>query len=278
MSLLSSLGGLVGMAIGGPAAAFLGATVGKAADGGSLEDALKAGVMGAVGGGTGGPLGGIMSAIGGGGNNPLSGIMSAIGGGAAGQGGGNQVSQLASLLGNQSSGNQSSGNQGLSAILSSMGMSGNQGIGGAAGQGGGIVGLAADNPLLMASLLQATEPRDIKITSALQDRQLATGERDPDFRGAQAMDIRKRNPARFTNRPTYAQGGLIEGPGTGTSDSIPGMIMQNGKPVEEILVSDEEFILRAKDVEKIGDGDRDLGAAKLYALQRRFDNGGTMNG
>ena len=277
MSLLSSLGGLVGMAIGGPTTAFLGATVGSAADGGSLEDALKAGVMGAVGGGSGGPLGGIMNALGGGGNNPLSGIMQAVGG-AAGQGGGNQVSQLVSLLGNQGGGNQARNNQGLASILSSMGMGRNQGIGAAAGQGGGLLGLAADNPLLMASLLQATEPRNIKITSELQDRQLATGERDPDFRGAQAMDIRKRNPARFTNRPTYAQGGLIEGPGTGTSDSIPGVIMQNGQPVEEILVSDEEFILRAKDVEKIGNGDRDLGAAKLYALQRRFDNGGTMNG
>ena len=89
MSLLSSLGGLVGMAIGGPTTAFLGATVGSAADGGSLEDALKAGVMGAVGGGSGGPLGGIMNALGGGGNNPLSGIMQTVGG-AAGQGGGNK--------------------------------------------------------------------------------------------------------------------------------------------------------------------------------------------
>jgi hypothetical protein len=47
-------------------------------------------------------------------------------------------------------------------------------------------------------------------------------------------------------------GGLIEGPGTGTSDSIPGQIMQNGKPVEDIKVADGEFILPTDTVEAVG--------------------------
>ena len=43
-------------------------------------------------------------------------------------------------------------------------------------------------------------------------------------------------------------GGLIQGPGTVTSDSIPGGIMQNGNMVEEILVSNGEVILSGKDL------------------------------
>ena len=44
------------------------------------------------------------------------------------------------------------------------------------------------------------------------------------------------------------EGGLIEGPGTVTSDDIPGVILQNGKPVEEIKVSHEEVVLSGKDL------------------------------
>ena len=44
-------------------------------------------------------------------------------------------------------------------------------------------------------------------------------------------------------------GGLIEGPGTGTSDSIPGQITQNGQPVEDIKVSNGEYILPEKAVQ-----------------------------
>jgi len=44
-------------------------------------------------------------------------------------------------------------------------------------------------------------------------------------------------------------GGMIEGPGTGTSDDIPGQIMQDGQPVEEIRVSDGEYIVP----EQVGD-------------------------
>lgn len=260
------------MAMGGPAGAAIGSGIGTLASGGDLEDAFKSGVMGFMGGQGG----------------PLAGIMGAAGQGSA-SGGGSQFSQIASLLGGGGGGNNQ---QGIASLLSSLGGQGRggganqQGIGaiaqalgvgrqGGGGQGGGLP-MAMDNPLMMAALLEASSPRDIKMTSALQDAQLATGERDPSYRGVQAMDIRRRAPSRYTQRPTYAQGGLIEGPGTGTSDSIPGMIQQNGKPVEEILVSNNEFILREKDVKKIGDGDRDLGAARLYAMQRGFDKGGRV--
>lgn len=43
-------------------------------------------------------------------------------------------------------------------------------------------------------------------------------------------------------------GGLIQGPGTVTSDSIPGVIQQNGRPVENIAVANGEVIFSGKDL------------------------------
>jgi len=264
MSLLSSIGGLVGFAMGGPAGAAIGSGLGSLAGGGDIKDAFQSAAMSFAG----GQGGGIMNAVG------------AMGGQG---GGGNQMAQLAQMFANQGGGgNQGGGNKGgggsggISAIMNAMGASGPGGGGNKGGGVGGGIGSIMDNPAVMAALLRASEPESIKITSALQDAQLATGERLPNFRGVGMRETRpgmSSRPQQFTNRPTYAQGGLIEGPGTGTSDSIPGAIMQNGEPVEEIRVANNEFILREKDVEQIGNGDRNLGAAKLYAMQRRFDNG-----
>ena len=56
-----------------------------------------------------------------------------------------------------------------------------------------------------------------------------------------------------------AMGGEIAGPGTGTSDSIPARL------------SDGEFVLTAQAVRGAGNGDRDLGAARMYDLMSRFE-------
>lgn len=85
----------------------------------------------------------------------------------------------------------------------------------------------------------------------------------------------------YTPVQGFARGGLIEGPGTVTSDSIPAMIYQNGKPVEEIAVSDGEVILSGKDLagldpngdmgraarklDSVPNGSRGAMAAKMYA-------------
>ena len=76
-------------------------------------------------------------------------------------------------------------------------------------------------------------------------------------------------------------GGLIQGPGNVTSDSIPGGIMQNGEKVEEILVSNGEVIFSGKDLENLDpdgnieragkrlgnapNGTRGAEAARMYA-------------
>jgi hypothetical protein len=69
----------------------------------------------------------------------------------------------------------------------------------------------------------------------------------------------------------FAMGGFIEGPGTGTSDSIPAKIYQNGGPVQEAMLSDGEFVMTADAVRGAGGGDRGAGAAKMYEMMNRLE-------
>ena len=59
----------------------------------------------------------------------------------------------------------------------------------------------------------------------------------------------------------FASGGEVIGPGTGTSDDV------NAK------LSDGEFVMTAKAVRNAGGGDRNVGAARMYDLMRRFEGG-----
>jgi hypothetical protein len=58
-----------------------------------------------------------------------------------------------------------------------------------------------------------------------------------------------------------ARGGEITGPGTGTSDSIPARL------------SDGEFVMTADAVRGAGNGDRNLGAARMYDMMSRYERG-----
>lgn len=87
----------------------------------------------------------------------------------------------------------------------------------------------------------------------------------------------------------YKYGGLIEGPGSVTSDDIPGRIMQDGMPTEEILVSNGEVIFSGRDLaqldpngdyEKAGrelgdapNGSRGAKAAEMFARTQEFKKG-----
>jgi len=55
--------------------------------------------------------------------------------------------------------------------------------------------------------------------------------------------------------------GAINGPGTGTSDSIPAML------------SDGEFVFTAKAVRNAGKGSRRKGAARMYKLMKMLEGG-----
>ena len=69
----------------------------------------------------------------------------------------------------------------------------------------------------------------------------------------------------------YAVGGLVQGPGTGTSDDIDAIILQNGVPVERALLSDKEFVMTNKAVAGAGGGDYDKGAAKMYEIMQQYE-------
>ena len=56
-----------------------------------------------------------------------------------------------------------------------------------------------------------------------------------------------------------ASGGEVNGPGTGTSDSVPARL------------SDGEFVLTAKAVRGAGGGDRDIGAARMYEMMSELE-------
>ena len=62
-------------------------------------------------------------------------------------------------------------------------------------------------------------------------------------------------------RPLYgaANGGAINGPGTGTSDSIPAML------------SDGEFVMTADAVRGAGNGSRQAGAQRMYDMMHEFE-------
>jgi len=84
------------------------------------------------------------------------------------------------------------------------------------------------------------------------------------------LQLAMQNPPRMTGI-MMANGGYIEGPGTGTSDSIKSGIYQNGQKVQEARLSDGEFVMTRKAVENAGGGDRDQGAAKMYALMNNLE-------
>lgn len=241
MSLLSAIGSMVGMVFGGPGGAALGSGLGSLLGGGSLSDAFKSGIGTLMTGGLGGRAGIVADLLGGGASSRGAGeaLFGAFGGG----GGQNFLESLVPGLGGTRASGSAATSQtrapakgGLSSLLS-----------------------AFDNPLMMAAILKATEPKNVSVTTPEQRRQLETGERLPDYQGTPAFDYR------------YARGGMVEGPGNGTSDSIRARIYQNGRPVEEARLSDGEFVMTNRAVRGAGNGDRARGAAEMYRMMNKLE-------
>jgi hypothetical protein len=134
--------------------------------------------------------------------------------------------------------------------------------------------LTPGNVLLGTSLLGgllAEEPEQPELTED-QKRMMRTGERT-DYEGdpnlVARLDYNDRNAiarARSVNGVlNAAQGGFIQGPGTGTSDSIPAMIYQGGKPVQEARLSNNEFVFTEKAVQGAG------GPARMYEMMKQYE-------
>tara|TARA_R100000781_G_scaffold1329_2_gene2158 strand:- start:2826 stop:4451 length:1626 start_codon:yes stop_codon:yes gene_type:complete len=84
----------------------------------------------------------------------------------------------------------------------------------------------------------------------------------PQFSRSQVASIIQRDVRGIPGyRFVGAGGGEVMGPGTGTSDSIPARL------------SDGEFVMTARAVRNAGGGDRSLGAARMYDMMNRFEQG-----
>ena len=115
----------------------------------------------------------------------------------------------------------------------------------------------------LAALLAGEEEDENELTE-LQKRQLATGERVPDYIGRNIVQ-------EFDYPLAAAEGGYIQGPGTGRSDSINAGIFQNGQKVQEARLSDGEFVMTERAVRGMGNGDREKGAARMYEIMKKYE-------
>jgi len=126
-----------------------------------------------------------------------------------------------------------------------------------------VFDFAKANPLLTATGIGA-------LALASGDEEKATGKSMPDYpEGKVRLGTGRIGDKRYNlndpverqsyftanqNRELFAGGGEVEGPGTGTSDSVPARL------------SDGEFVVTAKAVRGAGGGDRNVGAARMYDM------------
>jgi hypothetical protein len=153
----------------------------------------------------------------------------------------------------------------------------------AAGAGEGILSkMSLTDKLLLGSLaLPLLEQGPSGPSSASSE--FPTGERLPEYGGEELYGLyvdpetgiayntpEERAEAQMSRKRgervvMAAQGGYIEGPGTGTSDDINAKIYQNGVPVQEARLSDGEFVMTKKAVDGAG------GAARMYEMMKQYE-------
>ena len=136
----------------------------------------------------------------------------------------------------------------------------------------GIMAAIKENPLMSLALGTTTlgllsEEEERELTE-LEKAQRRTGERNPDRVGENIVSEYDYDRAMTL---VAAQGGYIQGPGTGRSDSIDAGIFQNGQKVQEARLSDGEFVMTERAVRGLGNGDRSKGASKMYEMMRQYE-------
>ena len=241
--IFSKVGALLGLVSGGgnPIMAAVGSGIGSLLGGGSMQDAFESGIGSLFTAGTTGKVG-------------LALDMFAKDAGPSGRG--KTIMDMFS---------QNEGKRKQAEMMMAKNM--NTGfMGGDMGPGGGILNNMFDpnspvSPILQSLAINLRTQNRNPMTD-LEKAQFATGERRPDFRGVALPD---------TPTVVLQEGGMIQGPGTGKSDSIKSMIYQNGQPVQEARLSDGEFVMTADAVKGAGNGDRAKGAAKMYQMMNRFE-------
>ena len=123
----------------------------------------------------------------------------------------------------------------------------------------------------LAGAALAEEPEQPVLTD-LQKAQIEKREVSPYYEGREIVQRYDYSQDPKVNPVVYAaQGGYIQGPGTGKSDSIKSGIYQNGQKVQEARLSDCEFVMTEEAVRGAGNGNRAQGAARMYNMMRQYE-------
>ena len=265
--MLAPIGGVVGFALGGPMGAALGSGIGSLAGGGDIEDALLAGAMGYAGGSLAKGAGFGMGA----GKGIGSLLPSYKGTSMLGMGSPVSKQALAQTIEGQIA--QATGaatkDKGIFSMFDDMSMGTKLGLGaGALALAGGMFGeeeeeekgfsYADTGPGKVKGTLVGRSGKRYDMDDPTDMKQYADELRELQDPGYNYYTDPYRPVARSSGYAhggdVHAGGGEVDGPGTGTSDSVPARL------------SDGEFVLTAKAVRGAGGGDRDVGAARLYDM------------
>jgi len=272
--LIEGLASLAGALTGGPMGAAMGSAIGYGLSNGfdDKDGLMRAGISGFTNMLTGGTAGVALNALAssGGNNSGLNGLIGLVA----------NAPQDRRVLSGMVAGGMNNGMQGavaggMNQMLAGTNQMSPVNILGPAGSEFGITdpnGVPLPNALggllyggLREALYNGTigggfRVRDDQTMTPLQQQQFATGERRPDYKGTPVPDMR-----------LAAEGGYIEGPGTGTSDSVPAAIYQDGGRVQEARLSDGEFVMTEEAVRGAGGGNRQRGAERMYQMMDQFE-------
>jgi len=266
--MLAPIGGVVGFALGGPAGAALGSGIGSLAGGGDVKDALLAGALGFGAGsfaksvgfglGSGGGIGSLLPSYKG---TSMLGLGSAPTQALA-KTGGFDPSKMIGVGGPEKG-------KGILSMFDDMSLGTKLGLGaGALALAGGMFGeeeeeekgfsYADTGPGKVKGTLVGRSGKRYDMDDPTDMKQYADELRELQDPGYNYYTDPYRPVARSSGYAhggdVHAGGGEVDGPGTGTSDSVPARL------------SDGEFVLTAKAVRGAGGGDRDVGAARLYDM------------
>ena len=257
--MLAPIGGVVGFALGGPMGAALGSGIGSLAGGGDVKDALLAGALGYGAGsfaksagfglGSGSGIGSLLPSY----SAPTQALAKT---------GGFDPSKMIGVGGPEKG-------KGILSMFDDMSMGTKLGLGaGALALAGGMFGeeeeeekgfsYADTGPGKVKGTLVGRSGKRYDMDDPTDMKQYADELRELQDPGYNYYTDPYRPVARSSGYAhggdVHAGGGEVDGPGTGTSDSVPARL------------SDGEFVLTAKAVRGAGGGDRDVGAARLYDM------------
>ena len=271
--MLAPIGGAVGFAIGGPMGAALGSGIGSLAGGGDIEDALVAGAVGFAGGSL--AKGAGFGTGTGQGIERLLPSYTSKGVTTSALGFGPTSTNVAQSLGAgmpEGTALMSGEKKGILSMFDDMSMGTKLGLGAA---GLGLLGGLGEEEQSVGTRRPEGPPgkafgevvgrsgKRYDVNNPTDMKQYADELKELQDPGYDYYTDAYRPVARSSGYAgggdVHAGGGEVDGPGTGTSDSVPARL------------SDGEFVLTAKAVRGAGGGDRDIGAARLYDMMSELE-------